>query len=34
LHKQASEFINKAPAKGGQGVVVGMAASSNVAKGH
>jgi len=23
LHKQAGEFVNEAPAKGGQGVVVG-----------
>ncbi len=34
LHKEACEFVNEAPAKGGQRVVVGVAACGNVAKGH
>ena len=32
LNKQPRELVNEAPAKGGQGVVVGVAASGNVAK--
>ena len=33
LHKQACQFVNEAATKSGQGVVVGVVASGNVAKG-
>jgi len=34
LNKQTGQLVKKAPAKGGQGVVVGMRAGRNEAEGH
>ena len=34
LNEQAGQFVEKAPAKGGQGVVVGMRAGGDEAEGH
>jgi hypothetical protein len=34
LHKQASKLIEKSPAKGGQGVVVGVGVGRDEAKGY
>ena len=34
LHKQVGEIVNEPPAIGGQGVVIGVSAGCNVAKGR